>query len=142
MEKLFNDLDLADRLKQIKEEAVDTEVMEYMRPLDDAEHAQLKNEQYSLAMKLFKLDKKKKALLEKHNAEAKPVKNKLKQVMESMETKSMNVEGDIYFVVDAFDQQMMLVDEEGNIIERRPLTAQEKQITLQPAQDLAMAVND
>jgi hypothetical protein len=126
---LYQDLAPEDRLKQIKAEAVKVTVEEFEKPLSEEEYDSLKDEQSILALAMFKLDMKKKKFLDELNGERKPKEIKHKQVLQSMNTRTMMMEGDIYSVPDHENNTMYFVDDAGNVIQARGLTQEEKQLS-------------
>ena len=128
-QRIFEDLDLADRRAQIQAESVKSEIMEYSKALNMEQLNALKDEQAILAVKLHTLEKKKKAFLELHNEQKKPVSNKINQVLDAMETKQMTIEGDIYSWPDHENNLMYFVDDEGIVVQCRSMTQDETQLS-------------
>ena len=143
--KLYPDLDLPDRLAQIKAEAVKVETMEFEKPLSEDEYNSLKEEQSILALKIYKLEKRKKRLLDEIANEKKPADLKQKEVLAAMDTRTMNVEGNVYSVPDHDNNIMYFVSEEGHVVQARALTQEERQLNFtisKPDATLKAAANE
>lgn len=139
---MFANMSPEDRAAQIRAEAVSQETMQYEKPLSQEETDSLHSEQRILALRLYRLEKTKKRYLEEHNAEKKPVELKYKEVLKSMDTQTMSVEGDVYKVPEHAENMMYFIDLEGNIIQARPMTQDERQLNMLSSNDhLKLASN-
>ena len=143
MVKLYEDLALFDRSEQIKAEAVKVEILDFEKPLSDDDCEKLYGEQRELVLRLFKLEKKKKKFMNEYNNERKPVEMKHKEILQSMDTRTISIEGEVYLVPDFERRIMNYVDIEGNIINSRAMTKEEMQLSIDmtPIADLKIASN-
>jgi hypothetical protein len=117
-------------MDNIKEIAVGVDERIIRKQLSDDELTEIKDEIASLSVKIQKLEEDKKALLEEYSGSIKPLRLELAQLVKKARSGYVESIYTCYLVPNHIDGIMSYYSEEGEVLEERPLTREERQLTI------------
>ena len=102
----------------------------YTKNLSDEELLERKNEYSEIGIKLSELAKKKSEILEDFKLKMKEPQTRSKELIDSIKFKSEQRYGMLFLIDDQENGIMNIYDSNGICVETRPLTREERQLTL------------
>lgn len=126
MKKLFEGLSGDDLIQKMNEVCHHKTVDTFDKPLSHDEIQAVKDIVTDRAGKIQHLDEEKKAFMESHNSEMKPLKAEFEEKVKEARTGTRKTEGEVWFIDDQEEGVMTLFDEQGNEISSRPLRRDER----------------
>jgi len=103
---------------------------DYTKRLDDSEIMERKSRLADVNIQLSKLEDEKRDLMDEMKGRIDPVRKELKEVIEVVKSKSLNLTGRLFLFDDPAKGLMYKFDNTGVCVDLRPLTPQERQLKL------------
>jgi len=126
METMFADLTPEERVKKMDELCHHKGLETFDKPLTPEQVAEVKDIITDRAGKMAALTEEKKAFMDGHNAEFKPLKEEFDIKVNEARSGTRNTEGQLWYMDDQEAGVMNLVDETGATISTRPLRRDER----------------
>lgn len=127
---ILQDVGRIERRQLLRDSAQKMEEFTYPRPLEGEELTHLKDEYHVNAIKMAKLEEKKKEFMENWKADVKPLKLQMAEQMTMMRSKVEEITEDVYLMPE-FDEDMMgYYNGDGKLVYSRPLMPEERQFSI------------
>jgi hypothetical protein len=123
----IKDLQPHERQEVLIGEAMSTEQMQFMKPLDETELAALKDELAQTAIKRSIMEDEMAEVIEDYKARIKPLKEKFVETLNAIKHKAVDALGTVYLMQDFENQMMHYVSEDGTVINSRRMKPEERQ---------------
>ena len=127
MEKtMFKDLSIEDRLDNFQANADGVEEMTYYEKLLDEEMIRKRAEFSGKSIDIARIKDRKKEAMDNFKAELKPIEIEASALLAEIKTGHREKEGKVFKMIDLDDHMVGYYTEEGNLIESRPATMEER----------------
>lgn len=127
----------ASRLEILKMNAESTELFTYPKQLSEEDLEAVKNEIVKTNIELAKLQEERKAFNEVYNEKKKPLDTSLKENLSMARTKVKEVTEQAFLMSDQDEGVMLYYNEDGILINKRPLFREERQLRIVDRSDNA-----
>lgn len=121
----------AERIKILSDSAYKISNEYYSKKLTEDELTQKRREYSEQAVKLEELDKELTESKEWHKSQVKPIKTNMNSDLFQIKTGYKEVQEDLYLIDDQEEGIMGYYNGEGELVKQRPLTKEERQLSIQ-----------
>lgn len=130
---LFQDLPEEKRMSQLEALSEGIEEKDYAIFLTQEELAERKTKFATLAIQEAKLNDRKKEILEEIKTEMKPISSEKQSVLDEIKSGTIREKGICYKILDETNRMVGYYNKRGQMIEIRPMTMDDRQLTLKAA---------
>jgi len=123
---MFKDLSIEDRLDNFQANADGVEEMTYYEKLLDEEMIRKRAEFSGKSIDIARIKDRKKEAMDNFKAELKPIEIEASALLAEIKTGHREKEGKVFKMIDLDDHMVGYYTEEGNLIESRPATMEER----------------
>lgn len=121
---------LEERKRFLKDNCDSIEQISYMKQFKPEEIDRMKTELSEISIELNDLEEKKKNQSQLIKLEMDPLKEQLKELLTDIKQKAELVKEPVYKFIDDETRMVEYYNDEGNLVDRRPMTMEEKQKTI------------
>ena len=131
MEKaLFQEYPLEQRKQMLEDNADEIVEKSYTRKFNSTERNIRRARNSEIDLELEEIDEKLKQFKEQIKSEREPLVTEKKRILDEIKSDGEFVKGNVYKIVDTENREVNFYDEEGNCIESRRMTNQDRQIMM------------